>query len=327
MKKKTIGFLTAVCSALVLAACSNDRVDSNDQIIIYSNADDEAVEVMQNTLNDKGFEGEYTIQSVGTSELGGKLLAEGTSIEADLVTMASYYIDSAETQNDQFIELTSSQVLTDEMSNVQLPILGNVGSIFVNTEMLAQKELDTPTSLKDLTDPQYKDLISIPNIMDSSTGWLLVQAIVAEYGEEEGQQILADLIQNVGPHLESSGSGPIKKVKTGEVPIGFGLRSQAVDAKEEGLPIEYIDPTEGNFSLVESVAVIDKEDDEKEKKAQEMALIIAKDAREGLLEQYPVVLYEGETVADEPTFLKKWETTLTVELLQQHQAIFENAKE
>lgn len=320
-----MGFLTVVSSALVLAACSSGSANSNDQIIIYSNADDEAIEVMQNTLNDKGFKGEYIIQSVGTSELGGKLLAEGKSIEADVVTMASYYIDSADAQHDMFIDLTSSQALIDEMSNIQLPILGNVGSVFVNTEMLAQKGLDTPTSLKDLTDPQYKNLISIPNIMDSSTGWLLVQAVIAEYGEKEGQQILTDLIQNVGPHLESSGSGPIKKVKTGEVPIGFGLRAQAIDAKEEGLPIDYIDPIEGNYSLVESVAVIDKEDDEKEKKAQEIAWTIANEAREELLVQYPVALYEGENVADEPDFLKKWATTLTVDLLQQHQAIFKAA--
>lgn len=327
MMKKAVGFLTVACSAFLIAACSSGSADSKDQVIIYSNADDEAIEVMQNTLNDRGFEGEYIIQSVGTSELGGKLLAEGTSIEADVITMASYYIDSAEEQNDMFIDLTSSHVLIDEMSKVQLPILGNVGSIFVNTEMLAQKGLDTPTSLKELTNPQYKDLISIPNILDSSTGWLLVQAVIAEYGEKEGQQILADLIKNVGPHLESSGSGPIKKVKTGEVPIGFGLRAQAIDAKEEGIPIDYIDPTEGNYSLVESVAVIDKEDDEKEKKAKEIALTFAKEAREGLLEQYPVALYKGETVADEPAFLKKWETTLTVELLQHHQAIFEAAKQ
>ena len=326
MNKKVMGFLTVASTAIVLAACSSGSANSNDQVIIYSNADDEAIEVMQNTLNDKGFKGEYIIQSVGTSELGGKLLAEGKKVEADVVTMASYYIDSADAQHDMFIDLTSSQALIDETSNIQLPILGNVGSIFVNTEMLEQKGLDTPTSIKDLTEPQYKDLISIPNIMDSSTGWLLVQAVIAEYGEKEGQQILADLIQNVGPHLESSGSGPIKKVKTGEVPIGFGLRAQAIDAKEEGLPIDYIDPTEGNYSLVESVAVIDKEDDEKEKKAKEIALTIANEAREQLLAQYPVALYEGEKVADEPAYLKKWATTLTVELLQQHQAIFKAAK-
>lgn len=43
--------------------------------------------------------------------------------------------------------------------------------------------------------------------------------------------------------------------------IGFGLRHQAVADKADGLPIDYVDPTEGNFSLTESVAVLDKGED------------------------------------------------------------------
>ncbi|UZN00295.1 hypothetical protein OL548_11300 [Lysinibacillus sp. MHQ-1] len=75
--------------------------------------------------------------------------------------------------------------------------------------------------------------------------------------------------------------------------------------KKEGLPIEYIDPVEGNFTLTESVAVVDKEGDET--LAKEMAKVIATEARNGLLEQYPVALYEGEQVKAEhvPAHLKK----------------------
>ena len=50
-------------------------------------------------------------------------------------------------------------------------------------------------------------------------------------------------------------------VPGGEVAIGFGLRHQAVADKADGLPIDYVDPTEGNFSLTESVAVLDKGED------------------------------------------------------------------
>ena len=49
--------------------------------------------------------------------------------------------------------------------------------------------------------------------------------------------------KNAGPHLESSGSAPIKKVRAGEVAIAFGLRHQAIKDKNDGLPIkDYIDP-------------------------------------------------------------------------------------
>lgn len=56
--------------------------------------------------------------------------------------------------------------------------------------------------------------------------------------------------------------------------VGFGLRHQAVADKEEGLPIDYVDPTEGNFSLTESVAVLDKDNGDKADKAMEMAQCI-----------------------------------------------------
>ncbi|UED82562.1 extracellular solute-binding protein [Lysinibacillus sp. CD3-6] len=328
MKKSTIMMLGSVSSAIVLAACGSAEADANKQVIIYSNADDEAIEVMQATLDKKGYEGKYIIQSFGTSELGGKMMAEGTDIEADVVTMASYFIESAQTSKSIFVDLSSDlKLLDDGGSTYALPILGNVGSIFINTDLLAQKGLPVPKTIKDLTNPEFKDLVSFPNILDSSTGWLLVQAIMNEYGEKEGKQVLADLIKNAGPHIESSGSGPIKKVKTGEVAAGFGLRIQAIDAKNEGLPIDYIDPTEGNFTLTESVAVVDKEGDEA--MAIEIAKVIATEARTDLLKQYPVALYEGEQVEDEyvPQYLKKWDTTLTVDLLEKHQAFFKEAQQ
>lgn len=326
MKKSTVMMLGTVSTAIVLAACGGVEAGSKDQVIIYSNADDEAVQVMEATLDKKGYEGKYLIQSFGTSELGGKIMAEGKDIEADVVTTASYFIESAQKSKSMFVDLSSDLKPLDGGTTFALPILGNIGSIFINTDLLKQKGLPVPASIKDLTDPAYKDMLSFPNILDSSTGWLLVQAIINEYGEKEGKKILADLTKNAGPHIESSGSGPIKKVKTGEVAVGFGLRIQAIDAKKEGLPIDYIDPIEGNFTLTESVAVVDKEGDEA--LARDIAKIISTEARPDLLKQYPVALYEGEQVNEEyvPKYLKKWDTTLTVDLLEKHQAFFKEAQ-
>lgn len=328
MKKiKNSVWLLLICSiVLVLTACSG-KASENDKVIIYSNADEEAITAMEQALKDEGLSGKYIIQSMGTSELGGKMIAEGNKMEADVVTMASYFIDSAQKKNNMFTDIKGSKEAIDSQPSYALPILGNMGAIFVNTEVLKQKKLDTPTSIVDLTKPEYKDLVSIPNIMDSSTGWLLIQAILHQYGEEKGKEVLHNLLANVGPHLESSGSGPIKKVQTGEVAVGFGLRAQAVNAKAEGQPIQYIDPTEGNFSLTESVAVVNKGGD-KQKLAMKIAKVIADKARQALLKQYPVALYKGETVAKEhePKHATKWETPLTVDLLEQHQAFFKSAQ-
>ena len=56
-----------------------------------------------------------------------------------------------------------------------------------------------PASLKDLADPVYKDMISVTDISSSSTAWLLIQALVSEYGEEEAQEILTKIYENAGP--------------------------------------------------------------------------------------------------------------------------------
>jgi len=108
MKKSTGMMLgTVSAAAVVLAACGGVAADSKEQVIIYSNADDEAIEVMETTLDDKGYKGKYLIQSYGTSELGGKMMAEGTDIEADVVTMASYFIESAQTSKSMFVDISS----------------------------------------------------------------------------------------------------------------------------------------------------------------------------------------------------------------------------
>jgi ABC-type Fe3+ transport system substrate-binding protein len=324
MVKKIVLSLLALGLVFTLVACNSQK---EDEVVIYTNGDEEAIAAMENALNGAGYEGKYVLQSLGTSELGGKLMAEGEQIEADLVTMSSYFLESAQKEHEMFTDLTFESNAIDEYPGYYTPILAITGSIFVNTEVIKEKGLAMPTSIKDLAKPEYKNLVSIPNIIDSSTGWLFIQAILTEYGEAEGKTVLKDLIANSGPHLESSGSGPIKKVQAGEVAAGFGLRHQAVAAKESGAPIDFIDPVEGNFSLTESIAVIKKED-EKTKLAMEMAEVIIKDAREELLEYYPVALYEGETVSDsnKPAHAMKFEQPLTVELLEQHQQLFNEAK-
>lgn len=323
--KKVMLSVGALGLVTVLGACSGGS--NTDEVVIYSNGDEEAVVAMENALDGAGYEGQYLVQSLGTSELGGKLLAEGDQIEADLVTMSSYFVDSAQEQHSMFRDLSFETKALEEYPSYYTPILSITGAIFVNTEVLKENGLEMPTSIKDLTKPEYSGLVSIPNIVDSSTGWLLIQAVISEYGEVEGKTILHDLVANVGPHLESSGSGPIKKVQAGEVAVGFGLRHQAVQAKEEGAPIDFVDPIEGNFSLTESIAVVDKEDETSDL-AMKMAEVIINDAREELLTHYPVALYEGETIDDvnKPAHAMKYEEPLTVELLEKHQEFFNSAK-
>lgn len=301
---------------------------STDKIVISTNADEEAITEIEKALDNHGYKGEYIVQPQSTAELGGKMMAEGKNIEADIVTQATYYLESAQKENHMFADVNHLNKETmDTYPKYVTPLLGNMGSLFINTEALKEKGLESPTSIKDLTKQEYKNQVAVPNVLDSSTGWLVIQSIINEYGKKGGQNTLTKLLENVGPHLESSGSGPLKKVESGEAAIGIGLRAQAINAEMEGKPIRHIDPKEGNFSLVEAAAVVSK-GGEKERKAKNMVQVIQKYGRKGLLKQYPVPLYKGEKVTEQqqPKYPKKWKERLTIDLLDKHQEIFKKAK-
>lgn len=330
MKKVSVGILAGMMAVtgVMTAGCSSKK--SDDKLIIYSNADDEAVDAMKKTLDGNGYEGKYVFQTFGTSELGGKLIAEGKKLEADMITMSTFYVESAQDKNKMFQDLTFERNLQkeDDFEKYESPITAQEGTLILNTEVMKENKLPKPKSIKNLAKPVYKGYISVTDVKASSTAWLLIQALVSEYGEKEAQNILKDIYKNAGDHIEDSGSGPIKKVRAGEVAIGFGLRQQAVADKKDGLPIDYVDPIEGNFTLTESVAVLNKDNnDEKSKLAMEMAECIIKKGRRELIKNYPVPIYNGEKEDKEqksgnPKIFKE---KLTLDLLKEHQELSEKA--
>ena len=193
--------------------------------------------------------------------------------------------------------------------------------------MMKENNLPTPKSIKDLANPEYKGFISVTDIEGSSTAWLMIQALISSYGEDQTKEILKKIYENAGPHLEDSGSGPLKKVRAGEVAIGFGLRHQAIADKNNGLPIDYIDPTEGNYVLTESLALINK-DGKENPLASEMADCIINKGRTELIKTYPMALYEGESTNGNSVSgnTKVFAEKLTVDLLDKHKKLSNECK-
>ena len=90
---------------------------------------------------------------------------------------------------------------------------------------------------------------------------------------------------------------------------------------------DYVDPKEGNFTLTESVAVLDKGKDDNSKLAMKMAECIIKKGRSKLIKNYPVPIYKGEKEDKEQKSgnPKTYKEKLTLDLLKQHQQLSENA--
>ena len=107
MKFSTSLLFASVLSAGLLVGCDGGSGTSQPAqktaaeapkaapVVIYTNADEEAQQAMKNALDKNGLQGAYLMQSFGTSELGGKLVAEGKNIEADVVTISTSLRSSA----------------------------------------------------------------------------------------------------------------------------------------------------------------------------------------------------------------------------------------
>ena len=61
--------LAAAVAVTGMGLTGCDTGASDEQVIIYSNADEEAITAMENALDNNGYEGKYMFQTFGTSEL------------------------------------------------------------------------------------------------------------------------------------------------------------------------------------------------------------------------------------------------------------------
>ena len=158
-KKTGVFIRRAALAVMALIICFfgvnalSGKSEAEQPVVIYSNADDEAVTAIKHALDENGYKDQYLFQTFSTSELGGKLMAEGTAIEANLVTMSSFYLDSAQSANEMFAELDFSAPTLEPMPSYYRPLTSQEGGIFINTEEMDRLGLPVPTSIKDLADP------------------------------------------------------------------------------------------------------------------------------------------------------------------------------
>ena len=322
--------LTAILPAALLLAAAPTLpacAGGDGRLVIASNADAEVVAALHRALDAGGFSGQYLIQTLGTAELAGKLLAEGEHLEAAIVTMSTYALVSARERGaTRFAPIPAGGPEPLAADPDLRPITAQEGAIILNTAALGRLGLPTPKSIRDLADPVYAGNVSVTDLRSSSTAWLLVQALVAAYGEEGAVEILAGIYRNAGPHVESAGSAPLRKVRSGEVALGFGLRHQALADAARGMPVAVVDPAEGTYVLTESVAVIDKGAATDPRAAAMAACLLG--ARPTLLALYPTPLYRGESVpAARRAPTKHFPQPLTADLLARHQRLADRARE
>jgi iron(III) transport system substrate-binding protein len=127
----------------------------------------------------------------------------------------------------------------------------------VNTKELEALKLPMPQSYADLTKPEYKGHVIMPNPASSGTGFLTVSAILQLMGEEKGWAFLDKLHDNMASYTHS-GSKPCKMAGAGETAIGISFGYRGFMQKQKGEPVVTVFPKEGAGWDVEANALMKK---------------------------------------------------------------------
>lgn len=249
---------------VALTGCSDNR----KKITIYTSSEDFRIEYFQQRMQEQFPEYNVVFEYKTSGDHAAVLKASGKNAECDI----SYEIEYAYAQEladlGVFADLTdyadfSGYVEDAVPSKYYLPALRCGGGIIINKTKMSELGLDTPTCYEDLLDPQYKDQISMPNPKSSGTGYIYLLSLVNAWGEEAALDYFDKLSENV-LSFTSSGSGPVNAVATGEVAIGLGLTSLAVNKiNDSAADLEVLFFEEGSpYTLYGMGVIAGKETDE-----------------------------------------------------------------
>ncbi|MGB1249021.1 MAG: ABC transporter substrate-binding protein [Candidatus Promineifilaceae bacterium] len=132
-----------------------------------------------------------------------------------------------------------------------------MNAICVNKQMLQAAGLPIPKTWADLTDPQYQDMILMPNPKASQTGYLALQAFIDLYGEVDAWAFMDLLDKNIRAYPDSA-TGSCRAVGDGDVPIAISYAFVATEQAKEIESAIAVFPSEGTGWEIEAAGLIRK---------------------------------------------------------------------
>lgn len=263
MKKSVIMLITALLllPALLIYAGGKKEAESNEVVIYTALEEDETADYLELARKELP---DLDIKWVrySTGEVMAKLHAEKSNPQADViygtaVTELAGVKDYFEPYKPAGFDKIKKEFKDPDGYWTAIDMY--VAAFCVNTKRLKEKGLAMPYSWEDLTKPEYKGEVIMPNPGSSGTGYLQVTSILLMNGIKEGRPEAWDLLKRLHPNIveyTNSGSAPAKMSSNGEIAVGVSFGYRGAKQKSDGYPVEIIFPSEGSGYELEANALI-----------------------------------------------------------------------
>lgn len=262
MRLSTIAKCLALTGLLAMASWAQAQ---KTQLLVYTALETDQIKAYQEGFNKVNPDIEIKWVRDSTGVITAKLLAEKANPQADVVmgvAASSLALLNKQGMLHPYAPLNLDAIMTQYRDTAKVPAWWGMdvwgATVCFNTVEAKKRNLAKPESWKDLTKPEYKGQIVMPNPASSGTGYFDVIAWLTLFGDKDGKgggwAFMDSLHANIAQYTHS-GSKPCNMAASGEYVMGISFEYRANSNKAKGAPIDLVFPKEGLGWDLEAFAI------------------------------------------------------------------------
>lgn len=254
-----------IATALIGLVATGAAFAQKTQLTVYTALETDQLKAYQTAFNKVEPDIEIKWVRDSTGVITAKLLAEKANPQADVVwgvAASSMALFDKQGMLEPYAPLNLDAVMPQYRDKknppawVGMDVFGAV--VCFNTVEAKKKNIPVPTSWKDLTKPEYKGQVVMPNPASSGTGYFDVAAWLQLWGDDNGKgggwKYMDALHDNIAQYTHS-GSKPCNMAAAGEYVAGISFEYRGYTNKAKGAPIELVFPKEGLGWDLEAIGI------------------------------------------------------------------------